>query len=56
VYDGATKQLTPALLRELYGSQSDELLRPAGNVLDVQAPHDGARRPSTPGFGELQAA
>jgi phosphonate transport system ATP-binding protein len=59
VYDGPTQALTPALLRELYGSQSDELLRPGANVLDVHPAHDGSgnsRRPSAPGFGELQAA
>jgi phosphonate transport system ATP-binding protein len=55
VYDGPTQALTPALLRELYGSQSEELLRPAPGGLGMQPAQDAGRRPG-PGFGELQAA
>jgi phosphonate transport system ATP-binding protein len=41
VYDGATANLTPALLRELYGAEADELLLPAltDRAPVARAPH-----------------
>lgn len=55
VYDGPTRQLTPALLRDLYGSQSDELLRPVAAGNDAGASPSAAGTPSLAG-AVLQAA
>jgi phosphonate transport system ATP-binding protein len=50
VHDGPTRELTPQRLRELYGTQSDELLRPA-------SPAATDPRPAGEPFGSmLQAA
>jgi phosphonate transport system ATP-binding protein len=50
VHDGPTSELTPQRLRELYGTQSDELLQPAG-------PHPADAAPARQPFGSmLQAA
>lgn len=38
VYDGAASALTPALLRDLYGMQADEILNGSSSLHDVPAP------------------
>jgi phosphonate transport system ATP-binding protein len=43
VYDGAAAALTPAFLRELYGTAADELLSD-----DIEAPHGAAAQPPAP--------
>jgi phosphonate transport system ATP-binding protein len=50
VHDGPTSDLTPQRLRELYGTQSDELLHPDSNA------QTGAAEPARPFGSILQAA
>ena len=52
VFDGAASELTPKLLRELYGVQVEELFAPLG----AQQPVTGTRSPVTSGLSLGQAA
>ena len=52
VFDGAASELTPKLLRELYGVQVEELFAPLG----AQQPATGTRSPVTSGLSLGQAA
>ena len=52
VFDGAASELTPKLLRELYGVQVEELFAPLG----AQQPVPGTRSPVTSGLSLGQAA
>jgi phosphonate transport system ATP-binding protein len=52
VFDGAASELTPSLLRELYGVQVEELFAPLGAQQQVT----GARSPVSPGLSLGQAA
>jgi len=58
VFDGPSRTLTPALLRELYGVHADEILadssRPVSEPEDAQVPAEG-RTPS-PAWAMAQAA
>ncbi|CAN5119444.1 phosphonate ABC transporter ATP-binding protein [soil metagenome] len=38
VYDGPASALSPSMLRELYGTEADEILNPAHPVVHVQTP------------------
>ena len=38
VYDGPSAQLTPALLRELYGAEADEILALGDHIGSLQEP------------------
>ncbi len=44
VYDGPSSALTPALLRELYGAEADEILALGDHITSLQDP----RRPAAP--------
>ncbi|TWD76219.1 phosphonate transport system ATP-binding protein [Variovorax beijingensis] len=56
VFDGPSSALTPALLRELYGVQADELLRPAAPTPAPEGTNVHVLNPTAPVSWAAQAA
>jgi len=48
VYDGPSDQLTPALLRDLYGAEADEILSLGDHITSLNEP----RRPAVPAWAQ----
>jgi phosphonate transport system ATP-binding protein len=48
VYDGPSKALTPALLRDLYGAEADDILALGDHITTVH----GARKPAVPAWAQ----
>lgn len=56
VFDGPSSALTPALLRDLYGVQADELLRPAAPASATEGANVHVLNPAAPVSWAAQAA